>query len=431
VKTARILRGLMAVAWVLAAAAAYGQRPQFASQLAPADAPATVYGGTSGTGVGPTMTAPSPAAGGLSPAPTFSPPAAPSAAAPPLSMPPPVSGAPLGGGYGGAPIGPGYGSPGAAATLDGTIQPPPAAYDPYAVPGSQPTTLCPQDPYLSGGMPTFATATKFIKAKRIEYSWIPAGSGDKAVGITDTDTNVTFQIPFFFNTQTPLLITPGFGFHFWSGPQSLPPLPLADLPGVTYDAYLDTAWNPQVNEWFSGELSFRIGVYSDFKQVVARSLRYTGTGYAVLKFSPSFVIKAGIIYYDRVDLKLLPAGGFIWTPNPDYRFEILFPNPKISKRMFDYGNTQWWGYLAGYYPNGGAWTVTRADFVDPGIRDGVDFVDYTDIRTAVGMDFKHLGGVTGFFEVGVAFERQIHYRSDLPEVFYPSTNVYLRAGVAF
>jgi len=424
VRTARILCGLWAVAWVLAAAAAYGQRPQFASQLTPADAPPPTFGGTSGTGVGPTTTAPA-----------FSTPAAPPAAAtaPSLSAPPPVSGVPPAGGYGGAPIGPGYSGAGPAATLDGTIQPPPAGFDPYAVPGSQPGTLCPQDPYLSGGMPTFTTATKFIEAKRIEYTWIPDSGGDNRLGITDVETSVTFAIPFFYNTATPLRITPGFAFHFWSGPPSLipGPPPPADLPGVTYDAYLDTAWNPRVTDWFSGELSFRIGVYSDFKQVVARSLRYTGTGYAVLRFSPSFVIKAGIIYYDRVDLMLLPAGGIIWTPTPDYRFEILFPNPKIAKRMFNYGNTEWWGYLAGYYPNGGAWTVTRSDFADPGIAGGVDFVDYTDIRVALGMDFIHPGGVKGFFEVGAAFERQLHYRSNLPDVFYPSTNVYLRAGIAF
>ena len=52
--------------------------------------------------------------------------------------------------------------------------------------------------------------------------------------------------------------------------------------------------NPQPTDWLGAELSFRIGVYSDFVQVVVRSIRYTGTGLAVLNFSPSFKIKAGV-----------------------------------------------------------------------------------------------------------------------------------------
>jgi hypothetical protein len=75
--------------------------------------------------------------------------------------------------------------------------------------------------------------------------------------------------------------------------------------------------------------------------------------------------------------------------------------------------------------------VTRSEFADPGVANGVDFVDYTDIRVAVGMDFIHCGGVRGFFEIGGAFERQLHYRSQLPQVFNASSNVFMRAGIAF
>ena len=96
-KTARILCGLWAVAWVLATAAAYGQRPQFASQLPSADAPAPTFSGAPSTGVGPTTTVPAPTySTPAAPAPAFSTPAPPPAAtAPSLSAPPP-------GGYGGA-----------------------------------------------------------------------------------------------------------------------------------------------------------------------------------------------------------------------------------------------------------------------------------------------------------------------------------------
>jgi hypothetical protein len=193
---------------------------------------------------------------------------------------------------------------------------------------------------------------------------------------------------------------------------------------------LDAAWNPQPTPWLGGELSFRIGVYSDFNKLVTRSLRYTGTGLAVLTFSPSIKVKAGVMYLDRNWVKLLPAGGLVWTPNPDVRFDVLFPNPKVTKRLTTVGCTEWWGYLSGDL-GGGAWTVTRAAVADPAVAGSVDFVDYDDLRAALGVEFMRSGGLHGFFETGVAFERQLRYRSLLPEVFRPNTTVFLHAGLGY
>ena len=175
--------------------------------------------------------------------------------------------------------------------------------------------------------------------------------------------SVTFAFPMFYNSQTPLLVTPGFAVHYWEGPLSVQPLaptdpPPADLPPRTYDAYLDAAWNPQITAWFGGELDFRIGVYSDFYRVASDSIRFTGKGMAVLTFSPSVKVKAGVWYLDRNVVKILPAGGICWTPNPDVYFNILFPNPKIGKRLTTWGNTDWWIYASGDY-GGGKWAIRR------------------------------------------------------------------------
>jgi hypothetical protein len=321
--------------------------------------------------------------------------------------------------------------------LDGSIQPPPPQWDPYGCPGAPAPTLLPQDPYLQGtpgyGMgTTFTTMQKFIKEVRLDYVWM-LGNGGNEFGTNDIGLSATFAFPMFYNAQTPLLVTPGFALHLWSGPDSdLSSATPADMPARAYDAYLDAAWNPQPTEWLGAELSFRIGVYSDFTTVVVRSIRYTGTGLAVLSFSPSFKIKAGVWYLDRNRVKLLPAGGFVWKPNNDVVFEVLFPNPRVAKRLTTVGCTDWWLYLRGEY-GGGAWTVTRTAFHDqnPANAEFVDFVDYDDIRVALGLEFKRPGGLTGLFEGGVAFERQLRYSSLLPEVFYLNTTFFLRAGLAF
>jgi len=277
---------------------------------------------------------------------------------------------------------------------------------------------------------------KFIQHVDLDYHWF-VGHGERELGINDVGLGVTCAFPLFYNSQTPLLVTPAFAVHYWEGPVSVLPAlpddpPPADLPPRTYDAYLDAAWNPQVTSWFGGELSFRVGVYSDFNRVTSDSLRYTGKGMAVLVFSPSMRIKAGVWYLDRNKIKLLPAGGICWTPNPDVYFDILFPNPKVGKRLTTWGNTEWWLYGAGDY-GGGTWTIKRNTGFDPPYpTDGTyDRFDYNDIRVAAGLEFKTLRHLNGFFEVGLACSRELIYRSDSPEAYYPRNTVYLGGGLSY
>lgn len=325
------------------------------------------------------------------------------------------------------------------ATFDGTIQPPPATWDPYATPGSAPPALVPMDPSYEFGPPvlpgppvaptfSFTTMRRFLDEVRFDYVWMP-GSGEKGFGINDLELSGRFAIPLLYNIETPLLVTPGFAIHYWNGPEPW----YADLPSRVYDAYLDAAWNPQMTPWLGGELSFRVGVYSDFQKVTSESVRYMGKGMLVLTFTPSIQVKAGAWYLDRNHVKVLPAGGIVWTPNPDVRFEILFPNPKIATRLTNFGSTEWWLYARGEY-GGGAWTVDRSG-TDPALIQSYalrDSVDYNDLRCSVGLEFVRPGGLTGLFEVGMAFEREIRFKSEVPvAIFYPDATVFLRAGLAY
>jgi hypothetical protein len=267
---------------------------------------------------------------------------------------------------------------------------------------------------------------RFRQETRFSYTWFP-GNGPEELGINHLDIHGTFAIPFLANTETPILVTPGFGWHLWNGPVSTGP-GSAEMPSQTFDGYLDTAWNPQLSPVIGGELGFTIGVYSDFSRVTNDAIRYMGRGLLTLAFSPSFTIKAGVIYLDRVRVKLLPAGGIIWVPegNPDIRFEILFPNPRIAMRLAtDSRNTEWWLYARGDY-GGGSWTIKRTNF--PGVTQ--DQVDYNDLRVAVGFEFDSYSGLDGLVEVGFAFERELFYRSVTP-TFHPTPSVFVGGQLAF
>jgi len=315
---------------------------------------------------------------------------------------------------------------GPTATFNGTIQTPPPQWDPYAAPGAATQPLLPNDPTLQYGTPgmssQFTRMQKLIQNVRLDYVWIP-GNGAEELGMNDAELSTTVALPFFHNTSHPLLITPGFAIHLWNGPQH------PDMPPRLYDAYLDLAWNPQITPWFGGELSFRTGVYSDMQQVTERSLRFMGKGMAVMTFSPSVSVKAGVWYLDRNKIKLLPAGGIVWVPNSNVRFDILFPDPKIAFRLANYGTTEWWLYARGEY-GGGAWTVKQTEGVD-----FVDRVDYNDIRVGVGLEWKNQRLFSGLFEVGIAFQREVISLGNPPAVppdtFEPNPSVYVRGGLVW
>ncbi|MCE5268633.1 MAG: hypothetical protein LLG00_12185 [Planctomycetaceae bacterium] len=443
-KAPTLLIGIAALLWGFGSSDAVGQRVQFPTQVAePNPSVATPPIGAAPPG----YTAPA----GASPYGTgavATPPAAPGtwaapAAAPggvvaaPVAPPPSAMAAPS--------LAPTYAAPGAApavpgAAVNGAIPAPPANWDPYATPSGPSGTLLQQDPYVQPGACgqfSMGTVQKFIQHVDLDFDWF-AGNGDHELGIDDVNLDVTFAFPMFFNSNTPLLVTPGFAVHYWSGPQSLPPTPPdfdapADMPARTYDAYLDFAWNPKVNEFFGGELNFRTGVYSDFYSVTTKSIRFTGKGMAVLRFSPSMTVKAGIWYLDRVNVKMLPAGGLVWTPNPDVCFDILFPNPKISKRLTTWGCTEWWGYLRGEY-GGGVWTVRRnTEFYDGTLFPVLnsDLTEYDDIRIAAGLDFKTVRQMKGYVEVGLSCSRELSYKSGLPSKFYPHNTVFVGAGLSY
>ncbi|MBN2581250.1 MAG: hypothetical protein JXB10_19875 [Pirellulales bacterium] len=324
-------------------------------------------------------------------------------------------------------------NPAPAATFGGNIQTPTPGWDPYGAAGGTPSTLLPQDPYFQAGAPAIPSipATKLIQNIQLDYHWF-IGHGEGQLGINDVQLDVTAAFPLFFNSATPLLVTPGFATHWWEGPVTIAPY-FADLPPQTFDAYIIGAWNPQVTQWLGGELMFQTGLFTDFAATVSSNdLRYRGSGVAVLNFSPNFKIKAGVMYLDRLRVKLLPTGGFVWTPNQDVEIAMLFPNPRLRRRLMNYGSFEWWLYASGDY-GGGNWSIVRADIpeVNPAVRGQRDEFDYNDIRMALGLEFTTPRNLNGFVEGGIAFERELRYQSGYPVVYYPKTTFFIHAGLSY
>jgi hypothetical protein len=286
---------------------------------------------------------------------------------------------------------------------------------PAAAPYGQAPNCNPQQPYQ-----------RLFREIRLEDTYLTGESsspGDLNWNMAEVSATAVF--PFFYQ-QAPLLLTPGFAVNSIAT-MGQGGVNDAALPANLYGAYLDTAWKPQITNFLSADLGVRVGVYSDFDHVSSDSIRIMGRGLLVMALTPKMQLAGGVVYFDRLKTQILPAGGVIWVPNEDVRFEILFPRPKLSKRLTTLGTTQVWGYLGGEY-GGGSWTVQ----LDNGMGFAAsDRIDLNDIRITAGLEWRCYTGTRVWFETGYVFNREIIYKTNSQLNFNPDNTFMIRGGVAF
>ena len=84
----------------------------------------------------------------------------------------------------------------------------------------------------------------------------------------------------------------------------------------------------------------RPACYSDFNQESSEAFRLTAHAAAAWTWTETAKIVLGAAYLDRPDAEVIPIGGVVWTPTPDLKFDLVFPHPKISHRVYWGGQTR-------------------------------------------------------------------------------------------
>ncbi|XZE56450.1 hypothetical protein SH139x_002564 [Planctomycetaceae bacterium SH139] len=312
---------------------------------------------------------------------------------------------------------------------------PPTAYPPSTYPSAGPPVLFPgglmgggyganpggyYNPFAEMAMPG---AFKFLQGPRLRHGWLGGGDGGSGdFGVNETEVSVALAFPNFLWSGQPIYVLPSFSLDLWDGPRGA-----ADLPSSAYEAFLDFGWQTDPNQILGIETGLRVGVFTDFDTFNSDSLRIMGQALGKFRLTPRTTLKAGVMYIDRIRYQLIPAGGILWQPTPYSRWDIYFPEPKVSRYLRTVGTKDVWGYVAGEY-GGGSWTVTRTNNVE-------DRVDVNDMRVLVGLewgrsDLIRSGRRTGFVEAGWVFEREILYDTT-PGSFEPDSTFILRAGIGY
>lgn len=289
-------------------------------------------------------------------------------------------------------------------------------YPAYGAAPGQPDSLFPNGLFAPSSGPT---PIRLLDDLRIRETWTAANDG-LDIGMNDIELGIDFQFPEFLGTTQPLIISPQFALSLWDGPQGDPQ---RELPASVYGALVEAIWNSDPAYAWGASLSGSVGVFSDFNAVTTDSIRLQTLSYAWVRLTPQLMLKAGVNYIDRVELSLLPAVGLLWEPNPQTRFDIFFPKPKLARQFTMLGTTEVWLYTAAEYGNG-SWTVEH-------YSGSSEQVDINDIRVGIGVDWFAQSGSRGMFEVGWVTARDVVYRHHPSESFSPKDTFFLRAGFAF
>jgi hypothetical protein len=242
--------------------------------------------------------------------------------------------------------------------------------------------------------------------------------GSNGLGLATLETSLTIGMPA-PTIDSPLLVTPGFGWTFvdeTSGPMD------PGLPATLYESWIQARWMRKVGDRLGVDLAVAPGWYSDFVNDTAQAFRITGHGFGAWEATEDLRVVAGVIYLDRYDVNLLPAGGLLWTPSDDRRFELLFPRPRLAWRVKETAQAAQWVYLAGEF-GGNQWAVRRDSGAD-------DIVVYHDYRLLAGWERRPADlGISWRLETGWITGRLVEYYVTDTADYRPSDTFLIRAGV--
>jgi hypothetical protein len=258
-------------------------------------------------------------------------------------------------------------------------------------------------PYKSG----------FFQKLSLSAAWFGNSNDPRDLGGTEIETFLTVALPAPIK-EWPMLITPGYNLSLIEGAT------VTDVPSRLYLAYVDFTWLPEIVHRYRLLLSLTPSVFGDPD---VNEFRFTGKALVVYDWVPDRLqFVAGVLYLNRDNIRVLPAGGLIWSPTDDYRFELLFPKPKLAVRTGIGTGFEDWIFTTAEF-GGNTWPVLRAN----GEEDALTYIDY---RLLVGYERKIDGGAGYRLEAGYVFGRMLEFSSGIGD-FDPQSTIVLRGGIVF
>ena len=162
---------------------------------------------------------------------------------------------------------------------------------------------------------------------------------------------------------------------------------------------------------------------SDFKGgLTSRALFLDGRAVALKRLSPHWQLALGAEFLDRVQNRVIPYGGVVWSPSDRWEFRFMFPKSRISYYAGNHRGVDTWLYAAAEY-NVDAFAIYREA---SRTNEQVEMQDY---RLLLGCNAQY-GRLITFLEAGSVLRRQLRFSGPDPR-FDVAPTAMVRAGFTF
>jgi hypothetical protein len=248
------------------------------------------------------------------------------------------------------------------------------------------------------------------------------GLGDFGVLEFDGDWEYAFQTApgwvFSFASQ--------FGVRGWHGPSSAATHPTTALPGSVFRSgwKFELASTANNGSPLSLSLTFNPSLNTDFEgSPSSNAWNWDGYGMLFYRSTPQWTWVFGAGFWDRVNDRVIPYAGFIWTPDSRLEVRAVLPDPRISYFM----GKQWSGYDTWMYLRGEYHVEAyELQLETTGAREKVELEDY---RILLGLRFDN-GYYSSFIEGGWVLGRNVSFLKGTPG-FGVSDGFIGRLGLRF
>jgi len=259
---------------------------------------------------------------------------------------------------------------------------------------------------------------------RYDFGILPNSSADQGLG----DFNIfEFDAEWEFAEQ----IAPSwilskslqFNMRSWDGPTGSPLIPTTSLPGSVFRFGANFELATPANHPWGVLLAFNPSLNSDFRKTLSSNAwNWDGHGMIFYRPIPQWTWVAGAGFWDRVNDRVIPYAGFIWTPTERWEWRAVLPNPRISYFIGKISGLDTWFYARGEYHV----EAYEIQLETTGRREKVELRDW---RVLMGFRFDN-GWYSSFVEAGWVFGRDVTYLNGTPG-FDVTTGFIGRAGFRF
>ncbi|MCA9069958.1 MAG: hypothetical protein KDA84_13595 [Planctomycetaceae bacterium] len=258
---------------------------------------------------------------------------------------------------------------------------------------------------------------------RFDFGYLPkqdVSYGSEQFGIFEMDSEFRNTLP--LSNGSVFSYAPQFSWRNWTTP-GLPGG--GELPNSVYRVGTDFEWSTSAAGPWSLTVGFNPSINSDFQRSLT-SDAYNLDARAMLFYraSPQWMYVFGVGYLDRVNDRVLPYSGVVWTPNDRTELRLMFPESRISHYIGNYFSDDKWLYAsAGFHVEAYQVEIQRTN------AEYREKIEISDWRAVIGLRSEN-DYLSTFIEGGIVFDRQVDFLHGTPN-FDIDSGFILRGGFRF